>query len=139
MSPQKVRLGYIHNATEEEEAVGGLSEHFLHTKSVLCRGLGVHSIAPSRAVGRKKTFCYQPGVVSVLCFQWTRVLLLWTVGKGGVDEVVLTCRGLIICTCPDSAQNKLSQSGALIRKYTGNDKKKKKYPKFKSIHDTANM
>lgn len=67
MSPRKVRLGYIHNVTEEEEVVGGLSEHFLHTKSVLCRGLGVHSVTPSRAVGREKDFLLQAwGCVSAV-------------------------------------------------------------------------
>lgn len=91
----------------------------------------------------KKTFCYKPGVVSVLCFRWTRVLLLWTVGKGGAGEVVLMRRRLIICTRPDSAQNKPPQSGALtfIWKCTDSDKKRNtlnlKAHMTKQVHSTG--
>lgn len=137
MSPRKVKLWYIHNVTEEEEVVGGLSEHFL---SLYCAEVWecTQSLHHEQLEG-KKTFCYKPGVVSVLCFQWTHVLLLWTVEKGGAGEVVLMCVRSIMCTCPDSAQNKPPQSGALtlIWKLVPT-MIKKKYPKFKSTHDKAN-
>lgn len=138
MSPRKVRLGYIHNVTEEEEVVGGLSEHFLHTKSALCRGLGVHSVTPSRAVGREKDFLLQArGRVSA-AFPADPCSAFMDGGKRGAGEVVLMCKRSIICTCLDSVQNKPPQPGALtlIWKCTDNDKKKK-YPKFKSEHDEA--